>query len=289
MSQTSENAVRRITVGARDKAMSSSGSPSEVLPNVNSTPEKMAEFVVGAAINAPSVLNTQPWWFHGVDREIGLHFDTEHKLPVADPDGREMLISCGAALFTARVALRYLGIVPVVRLLPDPDRRALVARIRWTDTAAVTEHDRDLFASISRRRTHHGGFDSETLPQDIVKTACDEAAFEHATLRVIGYGAQRNALAAVTEAGEYAVRHNVARIREQARWSGAPGSRRRNGGPATAYPARPDQAQPLEIPELREFTRSQFCEGEYPQMLLRFGTVGATGESVRRPVKDVLL
>src|ERR1700761_9484574 len=102
----------------------------------------MAEFVVGTAIHAPSVLNTQPWWFYGADHEIGLHSDTAHKLPVADPDGREMLISCGAALFTARLALRYLGIVPVVRLLPDPDLRALVARISWTDTAAATEHER---------------------------------------------------------------------------------------------------------------------------------------------------
>jgi nitroreductase len=334
-------------------------SPSNVLPNAESTPEEITNFVVGAAINAPSVLNTQPWWFYGVDHEIGLHTDTKHKLAVADPDGREMLISCGAALFTARVALRYLGIVPSVRVLPEPDLRALVAKIGWTDTAVTTESERELFASISRRRTHRGGFDLEALPQEVVRAARDNAALEQATLRILGDEAQRNALAAVVEAGDYAVRRDVARAQEEVRWSAAPGSRRLDGVPATAYPARQEpieprfpardyahghgwgmppagasrqirsagvvailttkgdqpqdwisagqalqrvllfltgcgmsaalHTQPLEIPELRDFTRAQFCEGEYPQMLLRFGAASGAGVSVRRPVKDVLL
>ena len=42
---------------------------------------------------------------------------------------REMLISCGAALFNIRLALRYLGWVPETSLLPDPGRPMLVARI----------------------------------------------------------------------------------------------------------------------------------------------------------------
>ena len=37
---------------------------------------------------------------------------------MADPDGREMMISCGAALFNIRLALRSLGWIPQTRVLP---------------------------------------------------------------------------------------------------------------------------------------------------------------------------
>jgi hypothetical protein len=332
---------------------------SDVLPTVDSTAEEIASFVVGAAVNAPSVLNTQPWWFYGVDREIGLHADADHGLPVADPDGREMLISCGAALFTARVALRHLGLVPSVRVLPEPGLPALVAKVNWTGAVPAAGYEEDLFAAITRRRTHQGGFDGEALPAELVRSARDEAAKEHATLRILDDEAQRDALAAVVQAGDYALRHDSARAREQARWSAAPGSKRRDGVPASAYPARPGRiepsfpardyscghgwglppagdsqhvkpagvvailtterdtpenwisagqalqrvllfltscglsaalhTQPLEIPQLREFTRTQFCAGAYPQLILRFGATSQETVSVRRPMEDVLL
>src|SRR5215469_50098 len=95
--------------------------PSGELPKEASSPEEIARFVVEAAVNAPSIANSQPWWFGASNGEISVHADVDRRLPVADPDGREMMISCGSALFTARVALRYLGIVPRVRVLPDPD------------------------------------------------------------------------------------------------------------------------------------------------------------------------
>ena len=37
-----------------------------------------------------------------------VHADASRRLAVADPDGREMMISCGAALFTVRLALSSL-------------------------------------------------------------------------------------------------------------------------------------------------------------------------------------
>ena len=106
--------------------------PSGELPKEASSPEEISRFVVEAAVHAPSVNNTQPWWFSTGDHEVSVHADVERRLRVADPDGREMMISCGAALFTARVALRYLGFVPKVHVLPDPDLPNLVARIGYS-------------------------------------------------------------------------------------------------------------------------------------------------------------
>ena len=210
-----------------------------------SSPAEISRFVVEAAVYAPSLHNTQPWWFGTGDREISVHADVERRLPVADPDGREMLISCGAALFTARAALRYLGFRPTVEVLPDPDLPNLVARIGYGGgrTAAV-DYERALFAEIPRRRTHRGGFDPEPLPSALLSALRDEAAREKATLRVMADESQRGALSAVVEAGDYALRLDAARAREQARWAPPPGSPRRDGVPATAYPARPDRTEP---------------------------------------------
>src|SRR5215813_10515165 len=100
-------------------------------PDTPGSPDEIARFAVGSAVWAPSVHNTQPWRFGAQQGEISLYADPDRRLAVADPDGREMLISCGAALFTVRLALRYRGYVPEAEVLPDPDRRMLVARIRW--------------------------------------------------------------------------------------------------------------------------------------------------------------
>jgi hypothetical protein len=56
--------------------------------------------------------------------------------------------------------------------------------------------------------------------------------------------AKRGALSAVTEAAEYALRIDAVRMREQAKWAPPPGSPRKDGVPATAYPARPERTQP---------------------------------------------
>ena len=205
---------------------------------------EIAEYVVAAAVWAPSVHNTQPWRFTASEQRLSLYADTGRQLMVADPDGREMMISCGAALFTARLALRSLGYIPQTSVLPDPGQPLLVARVSWGRRAARTEFEQGLFGQVRQRRTHRGGFDLVPLPPHLLASLREGAARYGAMLRIVADDGRRAALAAAVEAAERAQRLDGERVRELARWAPAPGSARADGVPPTAYPARAEHTDP---------------------------------------------
>jgi hypothetical protein len=201
-------------------------------------------FAVATAVHAPSVHNTQPWWFGHGERHIDVYADASRRLRTADPDGREMMISCGAAAFTLRVALRYLGWLPRTRLFPDHSRPALVARVCWDeDMITADSSEKEMFAAITARHTYRGGFGPGPLPAGTLSALRDEAAREGAMLRLVTDD-QRAALAAVVQAGEHALRLDGKRAAEQADWVVSPGSTRRDGIPPAAYPAEPAHTEP---------------------------------------------
>jgi nitroreductase len=208
------------------------------------TAEEIAAYVVGAAVWAPSVHNTQPWWFSARRQEISLQADAGRQLMVADPHGREMMISCGAALFTARLALRSLGYIPETCVLPDPGRPLLVAKVSWQQQAAPAEYEWRLFNQVLRRRTHRDGFDPLPLAPGLLTVLHEGAKRDGAMLRIIDGEGSRAALAAVIETAEHALRLDSAYVRELASWAPSPGSIRRDGVPHTAYPARTERTYP---------------------------------------------
>ena len=103
-------------------------------------PADQVEYLISTAARAPSVHNTQPWRFKVGRYTIELYADLRRKLRV-DPLGREMLISCGAAVFGLRLAVRSLGYLPQVDLLPDPTRLRLLARVRLGAAVPITPRE----------------------------------------------------------------------------------------------------------------------------------------------------
>ena len=90
--------------------MNALSSPGERLAGPEgATGEEVAAFVIAAAVWAPSVHNTQPWWFCADGQEISLFADATRQLMVADPGGREMMISWMSRSSQATCMVQVIG------------------------------------------------------------------------------------------------------------------------------------------------------------------------------------
>jgi hypothetical protein len=199
------------------------------------------------------VHNTQPWWFGTLGSTVTLHADPERQLNVADPDGREMLISC-AAPCTLRLAVRRLGRGPQVRMASDPERPGLIADVTVGPAQPPSEDKNRMYDQIRRRRTHRGGFRPEGRPAGLLQALRACALDENATLRVVADPRALIALGALTEVAEQMLRQNPDYCLEMARWAPRPGSRQRGGVHDDAYLRDPGRTDP-------HFAQRDFARG----------------------------
>ena len=197
---------------------------------------EQAGYLISMAARAPSVHNTQPWRFKAGPEAIELYADTGRKLR-ADPLGREMLISCGAAVFGLRLAVRSLGYLPVVELLPDPTRLRLLARVRPGRAAAMTAAERKMVKAVPHRHTHRGPFEPAPLPGRLLAGLQHDAVAEGATLALADQHAYGK-LAAITDPATRA-RDRYEENRAELRWwTREPNDPARDGVPAHAFAGR---------------------------------------------------
>jgi hypothetical protein len=195
-----------------------------------------ARYLIATAARAPSVHNTQPWRFRVGQSAIELYCDPRRKLQL-DPVGREMLISCGAALFGLRLAVRSLGYRPVVELLPDPARLRLMARVSLGAAEPMTSTEREMLRALPHRHTHRGAFGPGPLPAGLMAGLQHDALTEGATLAVIEPGLAYERLADIARAVNRRLTLDPQARAEIQRWTRGPASLARDGVPAHAFPA----------------------------------------------------
>lgn len=175
-------------------------------------------FLVGFAVLAPSVQNTQPWRFRLAGERVELSADRTRALPVSDPDDRELVLSCGAALFHLRLALRRFGHAGEVVLWPDPADPDLLARVGLGEAADPTPEELAEFAAIPRRRTHRGRLAARPVPAAILTELRVLATEEGAWLHLAEPEAERTALAALIQEADRAQTEDPRFRRELLAW-----------------------------------------------------------------------
>jgi hypothetical protein len=213
-------------------------------------PAGQVDYLIATAARAPSVHNTQPWRFRPGEYAIELYADQRRKLRV-DPVGREMLISCGAALFGLRLAVRSLGYQPIVELLPDRARLRLLARVRLGAAEPMTGRERQMLAALPHRHTHRGPFAPKPLPAGLVAGLQHDALAEGATLALVDRTLAYERLADVVGAAGRRQDLDPLAQADVRRWSRDPADPARDGIPAHAFPAKADR-RPGRLPQ-RDF------------------------------------
>jgi hypothetical protein len=195
-----------------------------------------AKYLIATAARAPSVHNTQPWRFKVTESAIELYCDSRRQL-LADRDGREMLISCGAALYGLRLAVRSLGYLPVVDVLPRPGSPRLLAQVTLGAAAPVTAVEREMLKALPHRHTHRAAFAPDALPTGLLADLQHDAMAERATLDIVGEGLAFQRLADIVSAAAPRLDLDPWAQAEMRSWSGGIASPARDGVPAHAFPA----------------------------------------------------
>jgi len=212
--------------------------------------------IVEAAAAAPSIHNTQPWRFRIAGRDlIEVYADVDRMLWIADPKGRALHLSCGAALLNLRLALRASGYRPLVWPLPDPDGSpTLMASVQLADGRRPTTAERQMFAAIGIRHSSRQPFSDRPVPDAVLVAMEQDAAAEGTLLRTLAARDVAVVLALV-EAADRELTSDREHNSELAAWICAPASAGL-GIPASALGPRPDR-QPAPV---REFGRHPAAE-----------------------------
>ncbi len=132
------------------------------------------------AVLAPSGHNTQPWRFAVDSRSIRILPDRSRRLPVVDPDDRELLMSLGCALENLVVAASQAGFDPAVAVFPADEPQDCL-RVRLAPAASPVAAP--LFAAIAERRTNRRHYDGRPIPPDdlarLSAVACEPGVAIH--------------------------------------------------------------------------------------------------------------
>ncbi|MET7935588.1 hypothetical protein [Streptomyces sp. NPDC005322] len=143
------------------------------------------EKLISAAVAAPALHNTQPWRYR-LDPDtltLEVRASPERGPRWADPMGRALCVSAGAAVFNLRVAVAHFGWDPVVRLLPYRAQPDLLATVRLCPAPRDgAGHHEDLYDMIWRRHSNRSPFPQHRLPTAVLAELADAARADGATL-----------------------------------------------------------------------------------------------------------
>ena len=185
------------------------------------TPEPTVEdvrTVVQLAGLAPSVHNSQPWRFRWDGGALELREERRRALHVLDPSGRELVVSCGAALLIARLGFADLGWATTTALLPDGEEGEVLARVEVTGRAEPSPDDHELAAAATRRTTDRDPYDPRPVPPEVLVRLRAATEHEGAWLHVVERDAREVDLDVLLSQADAAQRADPAYLAELESW-----------------------------------------------------------------------
>ena len=197
--------------------------------------QALVQALVQAATLAPSSHNTQPWLFRLWPGGVDLLADRTRALPVNDPFDRELVISCGCALFSLRVAAAAERLDAVVALCPGGADADLLARVQLQPAASPLPLAA-LRAALAQRRTYRQRFANAVVDPEAALALRDAVRHEGAELQLLVTAHQRVHAAELVSEGDAMLWADPRWKRELAAWMHP---RRRGDGltlPALALP-----------------------------------------------------
>lgn len=115
---------------------------------------------VELACRAPSLHNSQPWQWVAEEHVLNLFADPARIDSATDRTGKEVLISCGAALDHLRIAMAAAGWDSYTDRFPNPNNRDHLATLGFHRASFVTDAARTLAEAIRQRRTDRLPFET---------------------------------------------------------------------------------------------------------------------------------
>ena len=120
------------------------------------------EFLVAQAVKAPSGHNTQPWKFRQNESAVEIYPDFDRRLPVVDPDDRELSVSLGCAVENLCLAAQTKGYKSAVSV---GDKGVITVSL--AEEAGVKPSP--LFSQIDARQTNRSVYNGEEIALDVLK------------------------------------------------------------------------------------------------------------------------
>ncbi|HUP46862.1 MAG TPA: nitroreductase [Thermoanaerobaculia bacterium] len=135
--------------------------------------EEQLRFLLQYAVLAPSGHNSQPWTFRITSEGVEVFADFERRLPAADPQDRELLMSIGAAIANLRIAAAHFGFETTALYQPGREESLPIALVAIRETCAPDPALSRLFPAITRRHTNRQAFQDRAIDETALSSVCD--------------------------------------------------------------------------------------------------------------------
>ena len=212
------------------------------------------------ALRAPSVHNTQPWHWRIRPDAVELHADWNRHLVATDPDRRDLVMSCGAALHHLQVALAAGGLAVHVHRVPDPEDPGHLATVE-VRPGTGDPADAAQFPAIDRRRTDRRRMSHRPVPPGDVQELAEHARRVGTLLLPVTTAAMRMRFTATLVQAGHRQESTPGYVAELQRWT------RRYAGGHDGIPATNVAPSPVGLvgtSPLRRFPREELSQPPQP-------------------------